>query len=64
VVTMLMAAIVIFGVTLWIAILVSLLGNRAMTMGEKGIWLIVITFLPFLGPMAYMIAAPRSRSKM
>ena len=47
----------------WVWMLVHAIGNKALSDGEKIVWVLVIIFLPFLGSILYFfIGKPKGYS--
>jgi Phospholipase_D-nuclease N-terminal len=56
-------ATLIFIVALWVVVVLRLFRNTMMTKSEKGFWFLVITFVPIVGPVAYLLYKPQNRIK-
>ena len=50
-----LAAIALALIVLWVAAIVSVLGNNRLTGGGKALWIVVILGFPFLGSLAWFI---------
>jgi hypothetical protein len=51
------------GFAFWLWMLVHAIGNKALTDGERIVWVLVIIFLPFLGSILYFfIGKPKGYS--
>lgn len=52
---------IVLQVVLFVAALISILGSRRYTGGGKFLWLVVVFFAPFLGPLGWFIAGRTAR---
>ena len=51
------------GLAFWLWMLVHAIGNKALSDGERIVWVLVIIFLPFLGSILYFfIGKPKGYS--
>ena len=54
----------LFWLVLWLVALVDVLRNNFNGQNEKLIWVLVIVFIPFLGPILYFIIGRKHRIKL
>jgi Phospholipase_D-nuclease N-terminal len=54
---------ILFWFLLWLIALIDVLGSDFKGQNEKLIWVLVIIFIPFLGPVLYLIIGRKNRIK-